>query len=112
MVSAPIMIKGKGHRARRGQARQDRRLRQPHIQLTVKTDNRLQLGGRHGVLRQQATLHPDQGINLDGDVGTNMVYISNTDVPGMIGFIRYDAGCPPASTSPTSSSAPASGAAT
>ncbi len=26
-------------------------------------------------------------INLDADVGAHMVYITNTDVPGMIGFI-------------------------
>jgi D-3-phosphoglycerate dehydrogenase len=28
-----------------------------------------------------------KGINLDADVGSHMVYITNTDVPGMIGFI-------------------------
>jgi D-3-phosphoglycerate dehydrogenase len=28
-----------------------------------------------------------KGINLDADVGNHMVYITNTDVPGMIGFI-------------------------
>jgi D-3-phosphoglycerate dehydrogenase / 2-oxoglutarate reductase len=28
-----------------------------------------------------------KGINMDADVGANMVYISNTDVPGMIGFM-------------------------
>ncbi len=28
-----------------------------------------------------------KGINLDADVGQHMIYISNTDVPGMIGFM-------------------------
>lgn len=28
-----------------------------------------------------------KNINLDADVGQHMVYITNTDVPGMIGFI-------------------------
>ena len=28
-----------------------------------------------------------KGINMDADVGRNMIYISNTDVPGMIGFM-------------------------
>jgi D-3-phosphoglycerate dehydrogenase len=28
-----------------------------------------------------------KGINMDADVGPNMIYISNTDVPGMIGFM-------------------------
>lgn len=28
-----------------------------------------------------------KGINLDADVGNHMVYLANTDVPGMIGFI-------------------------
>jgi D-3-phosphoglycerate dehydrogenase len=28
-----------------------------------------------------------KGINLDADVGSHMIYITNTDVPGMIGFI-------------------------
>ena len=26
-------------------------------------------------------------INLDADVGSHMIYVTNTDVPGMIGFI-------------------------
>jgi D-3-phosphoglycerate dehydrogenase len=28
-----------------------------------------------------------KGINLDADVGSHMIYVTNTDVPGMIGFI-------------------------
>ncbi|MGO8105595.1 phosphoglycerate dehydrogenase, partial [Rhizobium leguminosarum] len=28
-----------------------------------------------------------KGINLDADVGSHMIYITNTDVPVMIGFI-------------------------
>ena len=28
-----------------------------------------------------------KGINLDADVGNHMVYLTNTDVPGVIGFI-------------------------
>ena len=29
---------------------------------------------------------------MDADVGTNMIYISNTDVPGMIGFMGMTLG--------------------
>ena len=28
-----------------------------------------------------------KGINMDADVGRHMIYIANTDVPGMIGFM-------------------------
>ncbi len=28
-----------------------------------------------------------KGINMDADVGANMIYIANTDVPGMIGYM-------------------------
>jgi len=28
-----------------------------------------------------------KGINMDADVGAHMIYIANTDVPGMIGFM-------------------------
>jgi len=51
-----------------------------------------------------------KGINLDADVGSHMVYIANTDVPGMIGFIARRS-VRPMSTLPTSSSAATSRAA-
>ena len=33
-----------------------------------------------------------KGINLDADVGQHMIYITNTDVPGLVGFIGTTVG--------------------
>ncbi len=60
MVSAPIMIKEKGIIL--SEVKRDKTgVFDGYIKLTVKTDNHDPLGRRHGVLRRQAALHPDQG---------------------------------------------------
>ncbi|WP_018899611.1 phosphoglycerate dehydrogenase [Rhizobium sp. 2MFCol3.1] len=86
MVSAPIMIKEKGIVL--SEVKRDKTgVYDGYIKLTVKTDKQTRSVAGTVFSDGKPRFIQIKGINLDGDVGANMVYISNTDVPGMIGFI-------------------------
>jgi D-3-phosphoglycerate dehydrogenase len=88
MVSAPIIAQGKGHRALRGHhAGQDRRLRRLH--QADREDHRAQTRSIAGTVFSDGKPRFIQikGINIDAEIGQHMLYTTNTDVPGIIGFM-------------------------
>ncbi len=86
MVSAPIMIKEKGIVL--SEVKRDKTgVYDGYIKLTVTTDKQTRSVAGTVFSDGKPRFIQIKGINLDADVGANMVYISNTDVPGMIGFI-------------------------
>ncbi|WEX76929.1 phosphoglycerate dehydrogenase [Sinorhizobium numidicum] len=86
MVSAPIMIKEKGIIL--SEVKRDKTgVFDGYIKLTVRTANQTRSVAGTVFSDGKPRFIQIKGINLDADVGTHMVYITNTDVPGMIGFI-------------------------
>ncbi|ASY58095.1 MULTISPECIES: phosphoglycerate dehydrogenase [Sinorhizobium] len=86
MVSAPIMIKEKGIIL--SEVKRDKTgVFDGYIKLTVKTANQTRSVAGTVFSDGKPRFIQIKGINLDADVGNHMVYITNTDVPGMIGFI-------------------------
>jgi D-3-phosphoglycerate dehydrogenase len=86
MVSAPVMIKEKG--VILSEVKRDKSgVFDGYIRLTVKTANQTRSIAGTVFSDGKPRFIQIKGINLDADVGSHMVYITNTDVPGMIGFI-------------------------
>ncbi|MEW9614235.1 phosphoglycerate dehydrogenase [Shinella sp. S4-D37] len=86
MVSAPIMIKEKGIIL--SEVKRDKSgVFDGYIRLTVTTANQTRSIAGTVFSDGKPRFIQIKGINLDADVGSHMVYITNTDVPGMIGFI-------------------------
>lgn len=86
MVSAPIMIKEKGIIL--SEVKRDKTgVFDGYIKLTVRTANQTRSVAGTVFSDGKPRFIQIKGINLDADVGNHMVYITNTDVPGMIGFI-------------------------
>ncbi|KQS64541.1 3-phosphoglycerate dehydrogenase [Rhizobium sp. Leaf371] len=86
MVSAPIMIKEKG--VILSEVKRDKTgVFDGYIKLTVTTDNQTRSVAGTVFSDGKPRFIQIKDINLDADVGSHMVYITNTDVPGMIGFI-------------------------
>ncbi|MFC3074723.1 phosphoglycerate dehydrogenase [Shinella pollutisoli] len=86
MVSAPVMIKEKGIIL--SEVKRDKSgVFDGYIRLTVKTANQTRSVAGTVFSDGKPRFIQIKGINLDADVGSHMVYITNTDVPGMIGFI-------------------------
>ncbi len=86
MVSAPIMIKEKGIVL--AEVKRDKTgVYDGYIKLTVTTDSMTRSVAGTVFSDGKPRFIQIKGINLDADVGNHMVYIANTDVPGMIGFI-------------------------
>jgi len=86
MVSAPVMIKEKGIVL--SEVKRDKTgVYDGYIKLTVKTDTMTRSIAGTVFSDGKPRFIQIKGINLDADVGSHMVYITNTDVPGMIGFI-------------------------
>jgi len=86
MVSAPIMIKEKGILLQ--ETKRDKSgVFDGYIKLTVKTDTQTRTIAGTVFSDGKPRFIQIKDINLDADVGSHMVYITNTDVPGMIGFI-------------------------
>lgn len=86
MVSAPIMVKEKGiivSEVKRDQTG----VYEGYVKLTVKTENQTRSVAGTVFSDGKPRFIQIKGINMDADVGQNMIYISNTDVPGMIGFM-------------------------
>jgi D-3-phosphoglycerate dehydrogenase len=86
MVSAPIMIKEKGIIL--SEVKRDKTgVYDGYIKLTVKTEKQTRSIAGTVFSDGKPRFIQIKGINMDADVGANMVYIANTDVPGMIGFM-------------------------
>ncbi|OHV75376.1 phosphoglycerate dehydrogenase [Ensifer sp. LCM 4579] len=86
MVSAPIMVKEKGIIL--SEVKRDKTgVFDGYIKLTVTTANQTRSVAGTVFSDGKPRFIQIKGINLDADVGNHMVYITNTDVPGMIGFI-------------------------
>jgi D-3-phosphoglycerate dehydrogenase len=86
MVSAPIMIKEKGIIL--AEVKRDKSgVFDGYIKLTVTTDNMTRSVAGTVFSDGKPRFIQIKGINLDADVGSHMIYVTNTDVPGMIGFI-------------------------
>ncbi|WP_064694433.1 phosphoglycerate dehydrogenase [Rhizobium aegyptiacum] len=86
MVSAPIMIKEKGIVL--SEVKRDKTgVFDGYIKLTVKTESMTRSIAGTVFSDGKPRFIQIKGINLDADVGSHMIYITNTDVPGMIGFI-------------------------
>ncbi|MBD8556649.1 phosphoglycerate dehydrogenase [Rhizobium sp. CFBP 8762] len=86
MVSAPIMIKEKG--VVLSEVKRDKTgVYDGYIKLTVTTANQTRSVAGTVFSDGKPRFIQIKNINLDADVGNHMVYITNTDVPGMIGFI-------------------------
>ncbi|MCQ2002849.1 phosphoglycerate dehydrogenase [Rhizobium sp. NRK18] len=86
MVSAPIMIKEKGIIL--SEVKRDKSgVYDGYIKLTVKTANQTRSIAGTVFSDGKPRFIQIKGINMDADVGPHMIYLTNTDVPGMIGFI-------------------------
>jgi D-3-phosphoglycerate dehydrogenase len=86
MVSAPVMVKEKG--VILSEVKRDKTgVFDGYIKLTVKTANQTRSVAGTVFSDGKPRFIQIKGINLDADVGNHMVYLTNTDVPGMIGFI-------------------------
>jgi len=86
MVSAPSMIKEQGNVL--SEVKRDKTgVYDGYIKLTVTTANQTRSIAGTVFSDGKPRFIQIKGINMDADVGANMIYISNTDVPGMIGFM-------------------------
>jgi D-3-phosphoglycerate dehydrogenase len=86
MVSAPIMIKEKGIIL--SEVKRDKTgVFDGYIKLTVTTESMTRSVAGTVFSDGKPRFIQIKGINLDADVGAHMIYLTNTDVPGMIGFI-------------------------
>ena len=86
MVSAPVMIKEKGIIL--SEVKRDKSgVFDGYIKLTVTTENQTRSVAGTVFSDGKPRFIQIKDINLNADVGNHMVYITNTDVPGMIGFI-------------------------
>ena len=86
MVSAPVIAKERWIQLSR--TTQDKSgVFDGYIKLTVKTALRTRAIAGTVFSDGKPRFIQIKGINMDADVGANMIYISNTDVPGMIGFM-------------------------
>ena len=86
LVSAPIVAKDKGIQV--STTKQDKTgAFDAYIKVTMVTDKRERSVAGTCFADGKPRFIQIKGINMDADVGQHMIYISNTDVPGMIGFI-------------------------
>lgn len=86
MVSAPIMVKERGIIL--SEARRDKSgVFDGYIKLTVNTDNQTRSIAGTCFSDGKPRFIQIKGINLDAEVGANMVYTTNADAPGIIGLL-------------------------
>ena len=86
MVSAPIMVKERGIIL--SEARRDKSgVFDGYIKLTVKTANQTRSIAGTCFSDGKPRFIQIKGINLDAEVGANMVYTTNADAPGIIGLL-------------------------
>ena len=86
MVSAPIMVKERGIVL--SESKRDKTgVFDGYIRLTVKTANQTRSIAGTCFSDGKPRFIQIKGINLDAEVGRHMLYITNKDVPGMIGLM-------------------------
>jgi D-3-phosphoglycerate dehydrogenase len=86
MVSAPIMAKERGIVL--SEVKRDKSgVFDGYIKLTVKTDNTTRSVAGTCFADGKPRFIQIKGINLDAEVGRNMVYTTNADAPGIIGLL-------------------------
>ena len=86
IVSAPIMVKERGIIL--SQARRDKSgVFDGYIKLTVKTAENTRSVAGTCFSDGKPRFIQIKGINLDAEVGANMVYTTNADAPGIIGIL-------------------------
>ncbi|MBW8639029.1 phosphoglycerate dehydrogenase [Hoeflea sp. WL0058] len=86
MVSAPIMVKERGIIL--SEARRDKSgVFDGYIKLTVKTAANTRSVAGTCFSDGKPRFIQIKGINLDAEVGANMVYTTNADAPGIIGIL-------------------------
>ncbi len=86
MVSAPIMVKERGIIV--SEVKRDKSgIFDGYIKLTVKTTLRERSIAGTCFSDGKARFIQIKGINLDAEVGPHMLYVTNKDVPGMIGLL-------------------------
>ena len=86
MVSAPIMVKERGIIV--SEIKRDKSgIFDGYIKLTVKTTERERSIAGTCFSDGKARFIQIKGINLDAEVGPHMLYVTNVDIPGMIGLL-------------------------
>jgi len=86
MVSAPIMVKERGIIV--SEVKRDKSgVFDAYIKLTVRTSKRTRSVAGTCFVDGKPRFIQIKGINLDAEVGQHMLYITNTDQPGIIGTI-------------------------
>jgi D-3-phosphoglycerate dehydrogenase / 2-oxoglutarate reductase len=86
MVSAPLMVKERGVIV--SEIKRDKTgVFDGYIKLTVKTANRTRSVAGTVFSDGKPRFIQIKGINLDAEVGANMVYTTNNDAPGIIGIL-------------------------
>jgi D-3-phosphoglycerate dehydrogenase len=86
MVSAPIMVKERGIVL--SEIKRDKSgVFDGYIKLTVKTENNTRSVAGTCFADGKPRFIQIKGINLDAEVGRNMVYTTNADAPGIIGLL-------------------------
>ncbi|MBI0021516.1 phosphoglycerate dehydrogenase [Bartonella sp. W8097] len=86
MVSAPVLVKERGIIL--SEVKRDKSgIFDGYIKLTVKTSKRTRSIAGTCFVDGKPRFIQIKGINLDAEVGPHMLYITNTDTPGIIGTI-------------------------
>ncbi len=86
MVSAPIMVKERGIIV--SEVKRDKSgIFDGYIKLTVRTPLRERAVAGTCFSDGKPRFIQIKGINLDAEVGQNMLYVTNVDIPGMIGLL-------------------------
>ncbi|MFK7890816.1 MAG: phosphoglycerate dehydrogenase [Granulosicoccus sp.] len=91
MVSAPVIAKERGIRI--STTRQDKSgAFDGYIKVTVKTEMRERSVAGTVFSDKKPRFIQIKGINIDAEIGANMVYTTNEDVPGIIGALGQTMG--------------------
>jgi len=86
MVSAPVMVKERGIIV--SEIKRDKSgVFDSYIKLTVRTSKRTRSIAGTCFIDGRPRFIQIKGINLDAEIGQHMLYITNTDQPGIIGTI-------------------------
>ncbi len=86
MVSAPIMVKERGIIV--SEVKRDKSgIFDGYIKINVKTTKRERSIAGTCFSDGKPRFIQIKGINLDAEVGENMLYVTNVDIPGMIGLL-------------------------
>jgi D-3-phosphoglycerate dehydrogenase len=91
MVSAPVVAKERGIKI--STTHQDKSgAFEGYIKLTVVTDKRERSMGGTIFSDGKPRFIQIKGINIDAEIGAHMLYVTNTDQPGIIGTLGHTLG--------------------